>query len=188
MRSRHPSVGTRSRNERVPSSREPHLTHHCLKLALYFFDNGPAAELRCTRGDCNLSSSGENPQHHGRETSLPLLCSNRCVAAGFRGRIITARENLWKGRPMKALTHGLSRTGGRNSQGQVTVRHRGGGAKRLYRVIDFKRKGEEASGVVERVEYDPNRSARIALIRHEQGDVLPCCPCLQMCVGQNDMH
>lgn len=87
--------------------------------------------------------------------------------------MITTREDLWKGRPLKALSYGLARTGGRNSQGQVTVRHRGGGHKRLYRVIDFKRAGEAASGTVERIEYDPNRSARIALIRHTAGAFSP---------------
>lgn len=85
---------------------------------------------------------------------------------GFRGRIITSRKDLWKGGPFKPLTEGIRRTGGRNSQGRITVRHRGGGHRRIYRVVDFHRPAATPAGVVQRVEYDPNRSARIALVRH----------------------
>jgi large subunit ribosomal protein L2 len=85
--------------------------------------------------------------------------------AGFRGRIITSRKDLWKGGPFKPLTEGLRRSGGRNAQGRITSRHRGGGHRRVYRLVDFKRPADTPAGVVERVEYDPNRSARIALVK-----------------------
>ena len=65
----------------------------------------------------------------------------------------------------------MIKTGGRNNSGTVTSWHRGGGAKRLYRCIDFVRSGKQGPGVVERLEYDPNRSARIALVRHHEGGI-----------------
>eukprot|EP00887_Chlorella_sp_A99_P003360 scaffold26.g3360.t1 len=86
---------------------------------------------------------------------------------GFRGRVITSRKDLWKGGPFKPLTEGLGRSGGRNTRGVVTTRHRGGGSKRLYRLVDFKRPpGAAGPGTVQRIEYDPNRSTRIALLQH----------------------
>lgn len=88
---------------------------------------------------------------------------------GLRGRVITARKDLWKGGPFKPLTEGLRKSGGRNNYGRITVRHRGGGHRRVYRNVDFKpgtSGADRAVGVVERIEYDPNRSARIALLRH----------------------
>lgn len=91
---------------------------------------------------------------------------------GLRGRVITSREGLWKKGPFKALTHGMRRTGGRNHHGHITVRHRGGGHRKVYRIIDFHRPSSTPSGVVQRLEYDPNRSCRIALLKHdEDGDV-----------------
>ena len=87
------------------------------------------------------------------------------VTPGLRGRVITSRKDLWKGGPFKPLTEGLTRSGGRNNHGRITSRHRGGGHKRVYRKIDFTRRGEH-EGVVQRIEYDPNRSARIALLHH----------------------
>ena len=82
-----------------------------------------------------------------------------------RGLTLVDYSSLWKGRPLKSLTSGKKSTGGR-SRGRVTMRHRGGGHKRLYREIDFKRKVTQS--VVERVEYDPNRSAFIALMKSEE--------------------
>ena len=75
------------------------------------------------------------------------------------------RSHLWKGAPFKPLTVGLRKTGGRANNGRISVWHKGGGAKRLYRIIDFSRKAGVESRI-ERIEYDPNRSARIALVRH----------------------
>ncbi|MGP9821956.1 50S ribosomal protein L2 [Salinarimonas sp. NSM] len=92
------------------------------------------------------------------------------ITPGLRQLVIVDRKGLYKGKPVKALTEGLSQKGGRNNTGRITVRFRGGGHKRTYRVVDFKRRarlGETAT--VERIEYDPNRSAYIALIRYEDG-------------------
>ena len=79
-------------------------------------------------------------------------------------------ENLHKGRPQKSLTSGLKKTGGRNNYGRMTTRHIGGGHKRRYREIDFKRNKDNISAVVERIEYDPNRSSHIALVLYKDGE------------------
>jgi large subunit ribosomal protein L2 len=92
------------------------------------------------------------------------------TSPGRRGSSGYTFEEITKKRPERRLTEPIKRTGGRNVQGHITVRHRGGGAKRLYRIIDFKRNKTGARGQVEAVEYDPNRSARIALIAYEDGD------------------
>ncbi|RMH45884.1 MAG: 50S ribosomal protein L2 [Alphaproteobacteria bacterium] len=89
---------------------------------------------------------------------------------GQRGLVLIDRSDLWKGRPVKRLTHGLSNKGGRNNTGRITVRHQGGRVKRLYRIIDFKRRKFDMPAVVERIEYDPNRTAFIALIRYQDGE------------------
>jgi len=86
-----------------------------------------------------------------------------------RGLIRIDRSNLWKGGPHKPLTKGLTKTGGRNNLGRMTARHRGGGHKRLYRMIDFKRNKLDCVATIERIEYDPNRSAHIALIKYDDG-------------------
>jgi large subunit ribosomal protein L2 len=88
-----------------------------------------------------------------------------------RQLVLVDRSHLHKGRPAKALTKGLTKNGGRNNQGRQTVRHRGGGHKRLYRTIDFKRRKFDVPATVERLEYDPNRSAFIALLRYEDGEI-----------------
>ena len=89
---------------------------------------------------------------------------------GRRGLVLVDGSELHKGKPVKALTKGLTKSGGRNNHGRITARRRGGGAKRSYRMVDFKRRRFEAA-VVERLEYDPNRSAFIALIKYENGDL-----------------
>jgi large subunit ribosomal protein L2 len=89
---------------------------------------------------------------------------------GRRGLVLVSREGLWKGKPEKALTEGLRKKGGRNNTGRITARRRGGGHKRRYRVIDFKRLKFDVVGTVERLEYDPNRTAFIALINYEDGE------------------
>src|SRR6516165_4597173 len=80
------------------------------------------------------------------------------------------RRELWKGKPEKALTEGLRGTGGRNNAGRATLRWRGGGHKRRYRIVDFKRNKLDMPALVERLEYDPNRTAFIALIRYQDGE------------------
>ena len=89
---------------------------------------------------------------------------------GRRGLVLVKREGLWAGKPEKALTEGLRKKGGRNNTGHITARRRGGGHKRRYRLIDFKRNKFDVVGTVERLEYDPNRTAFIALINYEDGE------------------
>lgn len=101
------------------------------------------------------------------------LKSYKPTTPSQRHLVTVDRSELHKGKPVKALTHGLSKTGGRNNNGRITVRHRGGGHKRSYRVIDFKRRGQfNQPAKVERLEYDPNRTAFIALIRYEHDNSL----------------
>ena len=88
-----------------------------------------------------------------------------------RQLVIVERSGLYKGKPVKGLTEGLSSKGGRNNAGRMTVRHRGGGHKRTYRVIDFKRRKFDVEGTVERLEYDPNRTAFIALVKYDDGEL-----------------
>jgi len=89
---------------------------------------------------------------------------------GQRQLVIVDRSGLYKGKPVKALTEGKIGTGGRNNNGRITVRFRGGGHKRAYRTIDFKRAKFDQPARVERVEYDPNRTGFIALLRYEDGE------------------
>ncbi len=89
---------------------------------------------------------------------------------GRRNLILVDRGDLWKGKPVKKLTEGLTKKGGRNNSGRITARRRGGGHKRLYRVVDFKRRNFDVPAKVVRLEYDPNRSAFIALIEYEGGE------------------
>ncbi len=89
---------------------------------------------------------------------------------GQRGLVLVDRSGLHKGRPVKKLTEGLTSSGGRNNHGRITARRQGGGHKRLYRMIDFKRRKYDVQGIVERIEYDPNRTAFIALINYEDGE------------------
>lgn len=93
------------------------------------------------------------------------------VTPSQRGLTLIDKKSLWRGRPEKSLTTGLKKTGGRNNLGRITSRHIGGGHKRLYRKIDFKRNKFDVIGSVERIEYDPNRSAHIALIKYEDGQL-----------------
>jgi large subunit ribosomal protein L2 len=92
------------------------------------------------------------------------------MTPGLRQLVIVDRSALYKGKPLKVLTEGKSSAGGRNNRGRITVRFRGGGHKRTYRLIDFKRRDQLGKpAVVERLEYDPNRSSFIALIKYEDG-------------------
>lgn len=93
------------------------------------------------------------------------------TSPGRRQLVLVDRSELHKGRPVKMLTEGLTKTGGRNNRGRMTARHKGGGAKRLYRKIDFKRNRWDVPATVERLEYDPNRTAFIALIKYEDGEL-----------------
>ncbi|HWA17977.1 MAG TPA: 50S ribosomal protein L2 [Devosia sp.] len=98
------------------------------------------------------------------------LVTYKPTSAGRRFLITTDRSELWKGKPVKTLTEGLTSSGGRNNTGRMTSRHRGGGHKRAYRIVDFKRTKFDMVGTVERLEYDPNRTAWIALVNYEDGE------------------
>ncbi|MBN67388.1 MAG: 50S ribosomal protein L2 [Rickettsiales bacterium] len=88
-----------------------------------------------------------------------------------RQLVLIDRSELYKGKPVKTLTEGLNKSGGRNNKGRVTSRHRGGGHKRSYRIIDFKRNKWDVAATVDRIEYDPNRSAFIALLKYDDGEL-----------------
>ena len=88
-----------------------------------------------------------------------------------RQLVLVDRSELHKGRPEKSLVEGLTKKGGRGGGGRIAVRFRGGGAKRLYRIVDFKRRKFDVAATVERMEYDPNRSAFIALIKYADGEL-----------------
>lgn len=92
------------------------------------------------------------------------------TSPGRRDMTSYSFEEITRNRPEKSLTVGLKKRGGRNSRGKITVRHRGGGHKRKYRIIDFKRNKFDMPGTVVSIEYDPNRTARIALLQYEDGE------------------
>ncbi|MCQ2913854.1 MAG: 50S ribosomal protein L2 [Alphaproteobacteria bacterium] len=93
------------------------------------------------------------------------------VTPSRRHLVLIERSDLYKGSPVKSLTEGLSKTGGRNNRGRMTSRRMGGGHKRSYRIIDFKRNKFDMTATVERLEYDPNRTAFIALIKYDDGEL-----------------
>ena len=95
----------------------------------------------------------------------------RPMTPAQRGLVLVDRSALHKGKPVKKLTEGLSKKGGRNNTGRITARRRGGGHKRAYRLVDFKRRKWDVPATVERLEYDPNRSAFIALVKYEDGEL-----------------
>ena len=92
------------------------------------------------------------------------------MTAGTRQRSVLTSEEITKKAPEKSLTVTKKKTNGRNNQGKITVRHRGGGVKRKYRLIDFKRRKDGVTAIVTAIEYDPNRSANIALITYKDGE------------------
>ena len=93
------------------------------------------------------------------------------TSPGRRQLVTTDRSELWGGAPVKTLTEGLSSMGGRNNHGRITAYHRGGGHKRSYRIVDFRRTKFDAVGTIERLEYDPNRTAFIALVKYDDGEL-----------------
>ena len=95
---------------------------------------------------------------------------HRPITPSLRFTVTLGSKGLAKKRPEKSLTESLKRSGGRNSNGRTTVRFRGGGHKRLYRRIDFRRDKDGVPAVVEAIEYDPNRTANIALLKYEDGE------------------
>ena len=97
------------------------------------------------------------------------LKTYRPTSPSMRQLVLVDRSSLWKGSPVKMLVEGKHKTGGRNVHGRITTRHIGGGHKQSYRMVDFKRRKFDMPGVVERLEYDPNRTAFIALIKYPDG-------------------
>ena len=100
---------------------------------------------------------------------MPLK-TRKPLTPGQRGLVLQSTDDITERRPKKSLVRPNKRSGGRNSAGRITVRHRGGGHKRMLRIIDFKRDKRGVPGQVTTIEYDPNRSARIALIKYADGD------------------
>ena len=100
---------------------------------------------------------------------MPLK-QRKPLTPGQRGKVTQTNDDITSVKPKKSLVSGLKRRAGRNSSGTITVRHRGGGHKRRLRQIDFKRDKVGVPGEVSSIEYDPNRSARIALIKYRDGD------------------
>ena len=98
------------------------------------------------------------------------LKSFRPTTPSQRQLVLVDRSDLWKGKPVKSLTKGKSKTGGRNNGGRITARRIGGGHKQRYRIIDFKRRKFDVPAKVERLEYDPNRSAFLALLRYSDDE------------------
>ena len=99
------------------------------------------------------------------------LKKSEYTSAGSRTLVQVDRSHLSKKRPVKSLVVGLTKTGGRNNLGRITSRHIGGGHKRLYRLVDFKRNKLDAPATVKEIEYDPNRTAFIALLEYEDGEL-----------------
>ena len=122
---------------------------------------GPAAEAgwAAARGPHRVVPWG------GGGVRFYAIKTHKPTSPGRRHRVVnTGPSDLHRGKPFRALTEGLRKTGGRNNRGRITVRHRGGGHKRKYRLVDFQRRTVGASGLVRRIEYDPNRTANIALV------------------------
>ena len=97
------------------------------------------------------------------------LKSFKAYTKSTRGTILVERKNLWKGKPYKQLTSGKTSTGGRNNLGRITSRSKGSGHKRNYRIVDFYRKKDDMKAIVERIEYDPNRSSYLILVKYDDG-------------------
>ena len=105
-----------------------------------------------------------------REFIMATVIKRKPTSPGRRFVVTVVDEDLYKGKPFAALTTSKNRISGRNNRGKITVRHRGGGHKQRYRIIDFKRNKDDISATVERIEYDPNRSANIALVLYADGE------------------
>lgn len=111
------------------------------------------------------------------------LKSYKPTTPAQRQLVTVDRSELWKGKPVKSLTSGGGKSGGRNNLGRLTAFRTGGGHKRSYRVIDFKRRKFDVPAIVERLEYDPNRSAFIALIKYKDGDIAYILAAQNLAVG-----
>ena len=101
---------------------------------------------------------------------MAQVIKRKPTSPGRRFVVSIVDKDLHKGKPFAALTESKNRINGRNNRGKITVRHRGGGHKQRYRIIDFKRNKDDITATVERIEYDPNRSANIALVIYADGE------------------
>ncbi len=101
---------------------------------------------------------------------MPLKTYNP-TSAGQRHVVLVDKSQLWKGKPVKSLVEGLNKSGGRGNTGRITSRRKGGGHKAAYRLVDFQRRKFDVPAIVERLEYDPNRTAFIALIKYADGEM-----------------
>src|SRR5437667_11767502 len=115
------------------------------------------------------SNSAASWARRSREFSMALR-QFKPTSPGRRFMTVSRFDDLTKKEPEKSLLEPLKKSGGRNNTGRLTARHKGGGAKRQYRIIDFKREKDGVPGKVAAIEYDPNRSARIALIHYRDGE------------------
>ena len=95
----------------------------------------------------------------------------RPTTPSLRQLVLVDRSQLWKGPPIKTLVEGKTKTGGRNNDGRITTRHIGGGHKQRYRLVDFRRRKYDVPGKIERLEYDPNRTAFLALVKYQDGEL-----------------
>ena len=109
------------------------------------------------------------------------------TSAGQRHVVLVDRAHLWKGAPVKALTEGMTKAGGRSNTGRITSRRKGGGHKAAYRLIDFKRRKFDVAATVERLEYDPNRTGYIALIKYADGELSYILAPQRLAVGDSVM-
>eukprot|EP00455_Lapot_gusevi_P011631 TRINITY_DN1538_c0_g1_i2.p1 TRINITY_DN1538_c0_g1~~TRINITY_DN1538_c0_g1_i2.p1 ORF type:complete len:336 (+),score=70.69 TRINITY_DN1538_c0_g1_i2:49-1056(+) len=126
----------------------------------------------CRRWASSVAAAPAEAKPKKKNTEQVLnLVQRPPVTPGMRFCALTDRSMLWRGRPPASLTAGaIKKKGGRNCYGRITVRHRGGGHKRIYRIVDFKRKILDVPGTVQRLEYDPNRNAHLALISYPSLD------------------
>src|SRR6056300_2085836 len=110
------------------------------------------------------------PLQQASETEVMAIVKCKPTSAGRRHMVKVVTPELHKGAPHAPLLEKKSKSGGRNNNGRITTRHIGGGHKQAYRVVDFRRNKDNIPGVVERLEYDPNRSANIALVKYADGE------------------
>ena len=109
------------------------------------------------------------------------------TSPGQRHVVMVDRAHLWKGAPVKALTEGMTKSGGRSNTGRITSRRKGGGHKAAYRLIDFKRRKFDVAATVERLEYDPNRTGYIALVKYADGELSYILAPQRLAVGDSVM-
>src|SRR6185312_371148 len=118
----------------------------------------------------SITSAAPARRARARGTAPMALTKLKPTSPGTRFQVRVSRKHLFKGGPYEGLTVAKSNTGARNHFGRITTRHHGGGSRRKYRLIDFRRDKDGVGGIIERVEYDPNRTAHIALVRYADGE------------------